>query len=510
MISTCRPCVRRSWRWRIGIATLRTTYDTADGEPVQRVAGTYLPTLEIHDVADVGKDDLRLMVEEDYRRPFDLAHGPVFRASLFTRGEDPQVLLLTVHHIAVDAWSMLLLVEELFALYAEATGRSVGNLPRPELAYTDYVHWQEEWLAGPEFDRLWSYWRKKLALPRGQLDLPADRPRLPASTMHGASVHLETGVELTKKVKDLARQEGTTPFVVLLAAFKVLLHQLSGSEDVVVGTPLFARSKPEFLRVVGNFVNSLALRSAVDSGMRFGDLVVQLRQTVLEAIDAQEFPLPLLVQRLQPKREVGRSPLFDTFFLFQRFEQFNEVNTLLTGSAADDPIEHAGLRLRSYPIQQQEGQFELSLHLVERTDGLAGAFMYRTDIFEEATIRRFADHYLALLDAVTGDPTVALGNLPKLAAEAPKPVDDVRQLLDQLAKRDIRLSLDGDRLRINATARRSGRRTQGHDSRAARRHHCDGCERRDRRCRTTTRKRSIEFLGPDRCRCPPLSNGFGS
>jgi amino acid adenylation domain-containing protein len=429
--------------------TLRTTYDTVDGEPVQCVAGTYSPPLEIHDVPKVSDDELRLMVEEDYRRPFDLVHGPVFRASLFTRRTDLHFLSLTFHHIAADAWSMLFLIEELFALYAEATGRNVASLPRPEMAYTDYVRWQQEWLGGPESDRLWRYWKEKLALPRTQLDLPIDRPRPAASTMRGASMHLEASVGLTKKVKDLARQEETTPFVVLLAAFKVLLHQLSGSEDVVVGTPLFARSKPEFLRVAGNFVNSLPLRSKIDIGMSFIDLVVQLRHTVLEAIDAQEFPLTLLVQRLQVKREVGRSPLFDTLFRFLRFEQFNEVNTLLTGSAADDPIELAGLRLRSYPIQQQEGIFDLSLHLVERAEGLAGAFMYRTDIFDKATIRRFADHYRALLDAVTDDPTVALRNLPKIAAEAPRPDDDLRKLLDQLAKRDIRLSLGGDRLRIN-------------------------------------------------------------
>jgi amino acid adenylation domain-containing protein len=430
--------------------TLRTTYTTVDGEPVQVVAGTSMPTLEIHDVPHVGHGELRFLVEEDYRRPFDLAHGPVFRASLFTRRTDLHVLLLTFHHIAADAWSMLLIVEELFTLYAEATGRSVTNLPRPQIAYTDYVLWQEEWLAGPESDRLWSYWRSKLALPLAQLDLPTDRLRPTASTMRGASVHLETGAGLTKKVKDLALREGTTPFVILLAVFKVLLYQLSRSEDVVVGTPLFARSKPEFLRVAGNFVNSLALRSHISHRMSFIDVIVQLRQTVLEAIDAQEFPLPLLVQRLQPKREAGRSPLFDTLFRFLRFEQFSEVNSLLTGTAADEPIELAGLRLRPYPIHQQEGQFELSLHLVERTNGLAGAFMYRSDVFEETTIRRFADHFLALLDAVTVDPAVALGTLPKLSVEAPKLDADVSLFLDQLAQRDIRLSLDGNRLRINA------------------------------------------------------------
>jgi amino acid adenylation domain-containing protein len=431
-------------------ATLRTTYDTVDGTLAQIVAGVGVLTLDIHDVSGVTDDQLRLRVENEYRRPFNLATGPIFRAALFTRQADRHVLLLTMHHIAVDAWSMLILMEELFELYAEATGHSAANLPRPTMEYSDYVRWQQERLAGPEADRLWSYWEGKLAPPLARLELPIDQPRPAASTLHGASVQFETSVALTKRVKDVARQNGTTPFVVLLATFQVLLFRMSGTEDVVVGTPLFGRTKPELLRTVGNFVNSLALRARLSNTITFTDLILQLRQTVLEAIDAQELPLQTLVQRLQPKRESGRSPLFDTFFLLHRFEQFNEVNALLMGNAADGPTEHAGLRLRSYLIQQQEGQFELSLQLIERMDGFAGAFMYRTDVFNEATIRRFADQYPCLLDALTSNPAMALGRVPQAAVEPPKLNNVVEHLLDQLAQRDIRLSLDGDRLRINA------------------------------------------------------------
>ena len=201
---------------------LRTTYDTVDGEPVQLVAGAHPPKLEIHDVVDVGDFKLRLMIEEDYRRPFDLVQGPVFRILFSRAAQTLHILLLTVHHIAVDAWSMLLLVEELLSLYAEAIGPGVASLPRPDNAYTDYVRWQEAWLAGSESDRLWSYWRQKLALPLVQLELPADRPHPSASTMRGASVPLRIVAKLTGRVKDLARQEETTPFVVLLAAFNVL------------------------------------------------------------------------------------------------------------------------------------------------------------------------------------------------------------------------------------------------------------------------------------------------
>lgn len=389
-------------------AALRTSYDFVDGALSQLVAGTSPAEFVVNSVPGLNDDDLRVMVEGEYRRPFDLKRGPVFRASLYTRGPADHVLLLTFHHIAIDGWSLLLLTEELSKFYGEATGGAPADLPRPELQYSDYANWQQRTLSGPEGDRLWSYWREKLASPRERLDLPTDHPRPAIQSLRGASLPFQFDSGLTQRVKDLARQEGTTIFVVLLASFQVFLSRLTGVNDVIVGTPTFGRSNDAFMRVVGDFVNSVPIRGRLNTAMTFRDLVGQLRQTVVEALDVQEFPLPLLVERLQPKREPGHSPLFDTFFILQRFDQFRHIEALLESDGSEDPIEFGGLSLKGFPIYQQQGQFDLALQLVERGGAFRGAFTYCTDLFEEATIRAFVVDYLALVEALVSKPTAAL------------------------------------------------------------------------------------------------------
>ena len=281
-------------------AILRTTYDYEDGALCQKVAGLGIAAFEEHAVEGLDDEELLRMVLADHRRPFDFVRGPLFRASLYTRAQADHVLLLTVHHIAADGWSLILLTEELFKLYYEANGGPAANLARPELQYADYVVWQEQTLAGDEGDRLWSYWREKLAAPRSQIDLPADYTRPAVHSFQGASLPLRLGPELTSRVKDLALRESTTPFVVLLAAFQAFLFRLTGDDDLIVGTPAFARSKPQFIQVVGDFVNPVPLRARLNLEKTFRALIADLRQTVVEALDAQEFPLSLLVQRLQP------------------------------------------------------------------------------------------------------------------------------------------------------------------------------------------------------------------
>jgi amino acid adenylation domain-containing protein len=422
-------------------AILRTTYEFVDGGLSQRTVGAARVAFETRTAAGVSDDELRRLVSEDFRQPFDLANGPVFRATLFVCGPERYVLLIAAHHIAVDAWSLLLLIQEMAELYNEATGRGAPAPSRTQADYADFVRWQEAQLDGPQMQRHWEYWQSNLAPPRALLNLPTDRPRSGGVSFRGASVPIQIDTDVPDRVKTIARENGTTPFVVLLAAFHAFLFRLTGQEDITVGTPTFARGKAEFLRTVGDFVNSLPLRGRIDAEMSFRDLIAQLRQTVLGAIEAQDFPFPLLVQRLQPGREAGRSPLFDVFFLFQRFEQFKDIDALLSGGASDAPIELGGLRLQSFPIPQQEGQFDLSLQLLERPDGYAGALTYRTDLFDEPTVVQFAADYVAALRELTANPEVLLG----------EPTNSTLALLfDQLRERDIRLVLDGDRLRVNA------------------------------------------------------------
>ena len=422
-------------------ATLRTTYEFVDGTLSQRIAGAVRVASETRAATGLSDEELRRLVREEFRRPFDLAHGPVFRATLFDCGPARQVLLIAAHHMAVDGWSLLLLVQELAELYDEATGRGGPAPSRTQADYTDFIRWQEAQLDKPQMQRHWEYWQSNLGPPRAPLKLPTDRPRSGTLSFRGASVPLRIGADVPDRVKTIARENGTTAFVVLLAAFHAFLFRLTGQEDITVGTPMFARGQAEFLRTVGDFVNPLPMRGRLDAEMSFRDLVAQLRQTVLGAIEAQDFPFPLLVQRLQPGRQAGRSPLFDVFFRVQRFEQFKDIDALLSGGASDVPIELGGLRLQSFPIPQQEGQFDLSLQLLERADGYAGALAYSTDLFDEPTVVRFAADYVAALEELTVNPEAPLGASTdgKLAV-----------LFEQLRERDIRLVLDGDRLRVNA------------------------------------------------------------
>jgi amino acid adenylation domain-containing protein len=433
-------------------ASLRTTYVLADGVPSQRVVGATPVAFEVHDVPGIGDEALRAAVEADHRQPFDLEHGPVFRAALFRRGPADQVLALNVHHIAADGWSLMILADELLRLYAEATGGEPAGLSRPTLEYADYACWQQEMLGGPEGERLWSYWRGKLTPLPVPLDLPGDRPRPATKSFRGASHPITLPADLTERIRELARREATTAFVVLLACFQSLLHLLSGTNDIVVGTPTFARGKAEFMRVVGDFVNSVPLRAKVEATMSFRALIQQLRLTVMEALDAQELPLPLLVQRLQIPRDPSRSPIFETFFGLLRFDQFKELQHLMAGSGPGDAVELSGLRLVPFPLDQQEGQFDLALQMAEGARLVQGVLKYSTEIFDAATAATIAEDFVALADASLREPDRALGDLPAPRAAAPARKVAVAQSTEG-AVGPVRISRDG-RLPVSAVQHR--------------------------------------------------------
>jgi amino acid adenylation domain-containing protein len=428
-------------------AVLRTTYSFAD-EPVQLISGHVDVAVELLDATGLSEGELHEQVEARHRKPFDLSRDPVIRMSLHSRADDEHVLLVTVHHIAADAWSLLLLFRELIALYAEAAGGAPASLSKPTLAFVEYVRWQREMLEGVEGDRLWRYWRAKLAAPRALLNMSISRERPGTKSFRGASVALAFDVRLTSRLREFSKEIGATLFVVLLAAFQVLLSRLGNTEDVIVGTPTLARSKAEFLNVVGDFVNSVALRGELRSEMSFREVVIQLRQTVIEALDAQEFPLPLLVSKLQPERDPSRSPLFDAFFALQRFDQFRDLESLLAGDETITNVELEGLRLAPFHVNQQEGQFDLALQMIEQDEVLKGVFKYSKDLLDEEKVRRVADHYVALVQSLVGNPEQAIGtgDWPPTSREHAAIVE----FLDRLRECDVRLKLDGEKLNVSA------------------------------------------------------------
>lgn len=392
-------------------AALRTTYRLVDNSPQQHVVGSALVELAVHDC--LGDDDatLRERVQAEYKRPFDLEHGPVWRSALFSRALNDHVLLICAHHIAVDGWSLLLLLDELRQLLAGFAVGQVPTLPSSEFSYVDYVAWQARMLAGEEGENLTRHWQSTMRAPRAELELPSDRPRPARKSGRGSTYEFMVPPPLLRDLQALARTEGTTLYVLMLAAFKVLLMRYAGTEDVVVGTPTLGRDKGRFDRCVGHFVNPVPLRTQIEAGLPFRAMLGRVRDTLLAAVETQEYPFALMVERLQPERVAGRSPLFETMFVLQRFEQFGALARLLNAGPQSEFSDFGGLAVRPFSLDQQEGQFHLGLGLVELEDGLAGALKYADELFDALTIQRFAAAYLQILQDVVIDPGTQAGHL---------------------------------------------------------------------------------------------------
>jgi amino acid adenylation domain-containing protein len=395
-------------------AMLRTTYEVNDGKPFQRIH----PYRDFHfehvDASTWSQSELHRQVRKAYQRPFDLACGPVLRANLFTQSAQNHVLLLTSHHIATDGWSLWILLDELRVLYsAERSGTQIA-LPALSLQYTDYISWQNSTLAGPEGERLWAYWKRQLADAFPALRLPTDKPRPLVQTYHGASHPFQLNESLTRRLKELARAQGVTLYVLLLAVFQSLLHRYSNQEDVIVGSPTFGRERAEFAGIVGDFINLLALRANFSGNPTFVELLRQVHRTFLDAMMHQEYPISLLIERLQPVRTPGYSPLFQVMFVLQRPHRSEELGEFFVPVETETPADFGGLTLKPFFMPQQEGQFDLTLNMGEVKGCLFGILNYNTDLFEAATIDRLVRHFRTLLESIIVDPEQRIQNLPLL------------------------------------------------------------------------------------------------
>jgi amino acid adenylation domain-containing protein len=389
-------------------ATLRTTYGVEDSIPVQYVHGATAVELERVDASAVSWDELRERIDARHRRAFDLVHGPVIRPTLFTRAEDDHVLLLGVHHLAADGAALKVLHDELRALYAAHADGSASTLPLPTCEYSDYVRWHRELLDGEDGDRLWRYWRDQLAGELPVLALPTDRPRPRVPRYRGASQPLIVSAELTRGLKAFARAEGTTLFTTLLAVFQVLLHRYSGQSDIVVGSPTFARGRADYRSLVGHFVNMVPLRVDGSGQPSFRSLVGRTRGVVLGALEHHDYPFQRLLERLQPTRDPGLSPIFQV--VFSLLHGADDRGSVVEGGAG------AGLRLEPLRVEQQEGAFDLTLELTDTGGTLEGALKYNTDLFDAATVARMSGHLERLIEQVVADPDQSIERLELLTA----------------------------------------------------------------------------------------------
>ena len=412
------PALRRAFQALVDRhPALRTTFSVRSGKPAQRVH----PQLAVHFVEiDASAWDSEVMkarlLDEAYR-PFDLERGPVLRVNLFTRSAKDHVLLLVVHHIVIDFWSLALLLTELGALYPAEKAGVKAPLPALDSQYTDYVRWQAEMLAGPEGERLWAYWRKQLAGQLPLLELPTDRPRPPAPTYRGASYDFHLNYELSSRLKALAKAQGATLYMVLLAAFQVILHHHTGQEDLMVGSPVLGRSRAEFEGIVGLFTNPVILRANCSGNPTFEGFLGQVRQTVLAALEHQDYPTLLLVERLHPARDLSRPPLCQVMFVLDKPHQLAEQGApafvLGDGGLRMNP---GGLELEALPLEHRAGTLDLVILTIEAPHSLSVSIRYNSDLFDAATITRIAKHFETLLHHVTTQPNARLSALRHILA----------------------------------------------------------------------------------------------
>ena len=403
--------LRRAWNKIIERhAILRTTYTSYAGTPVQRIHEKQEVDIQITDASNWSEDYLREQIFIETDRPFNLEIDSVLRINLFTQSVEEHILLLTMHHIAGDLWSFDILLNEFQNFY-------IGEIEKIDfqqedsaenLSYIEFVRWQSELLSSSRGEELREYWQKQLAGELSILNLPTDKSRPPVQTYQGETHILKLDEQLIQKLRNLAIASGTSLYKITLAAFFVLLYRYSNQEDILVGSPMLGRLDRKFKGVVGYFVNPVVLRTTVSGYLTFKDFLDQISGTVKEAQKYQDYPFPLLVDKLQPQRDPSRSPLFQVSFTEQKQRWGEPLKNL---SCCQD----SGLQMEPYPLGHQRGaSFDLDVMIMEAGEVLQVGWQYNTDLFDLETIARMAEHFLTLLEAIATNPEQRISELPLL------------------------------------------------------------------------------------------------
>ena len=442
---------------------LRTAFTQRDGHPRQVVAPTIDVGLSEFDLRSLpGPEQERewlRVVRHDGRKPFDLARPPLLRATVVHFSDAEHRLLLTIHHIVADEWSMELIHQEILQIYEAFAHARPSPLPGLPIQYADFACWQRAWLQGPVLEQEIAYWENELAGARLVLDLPTDKPRPAVQSFRGASEGFDLPRPLLDRLKALGRQEQATLFMTLEAGFAALLHRYTGQDDLLVGTPISGRTRSETERLIGCFLNTVVLRSRFSDGLTCRALVRQVRERALGAYAHPDLPFEGLVAALAPDRDASRTPLFQVMFVLHNPEGVSQVSKV------------SGNR----ELETGTSKFDLTLLLSETQNGLEGMIEYDTDLFEAATIRRLCGHYRTLLEAIVRDPDQRVSLLPLLSdserrrvlvewndTAAANPAKDVcvHQLIERQAGRtpeEVAAVCGQERLTYGELERRAGR-----------------------------------------------------
>jgi amino acid adenylation domain-containing protein/non-ribosomal peptide synthase protein (TIGR01720 family) len=379
---------------------LRTIFLATGADPLQVVQPplpVQLPVVDLSGLTDARREgEARRLTADEAARPFDLARGPLMRATLLRLREERHIGLFTLHHIVADGWSMGVLVRELGELYSSLAQGRPPALPALPVQYADFAAWQRQWLRGEALEAQLAYWRECLEGAPGVLELPLDRPRPAAQSTRGATVHARIPEELSRRLAVLARQRGATVFMVLMAGLQAALSRVTGQRDLVIGSVIANRNRAETEELIGFFVNTLAFRGRIAEKSTFGEQIAGAREAALGAYAHQDLPFEKLIEELQPERSLAHSPLFQVMFVLQ--------------NAPAGRLELPGIALEPVPAALGGAKFDLSVTLTETPAGLLGSWHYSAELFDPATVSRLALRFEALLRMMAERPESALAD----------------------------------------------------------------------------------------------------
>ncbi|MBP5973106.1 amino acid adenylation domain-containing protein [Brasilonema sp. CT11] len=383
---------------------LRTTFPNQDGYPIQAVAPTLtitVPVVNLQTLPKVEQSALIQQLSKEVQRPFDLVNGPLLRVNLVQLEKESYVLLLCMHHIVSDGWSMGVFIQELSSLYQASCAGVLSPLPELPIQYADFAVWQRQWLSGEVLKTQLNYWLSQLHGAPSLLQLPTDRPRPSVQTYQGRTESFSLNTQITQKLQTLSRESGTTLFMTLLAVFATLLYRYSGQSDILIGSSIANRNRSQIESLIGCFVNNLVLRTRFEDNPSFENLLAQVRETTLKAYEHQDVPFGQVVEALRPKRDLSHSPLFQVIFVLQ--------------NTPKSELEIPGCTWCELNQESTIARFDLTLSITETEGGLVGSWEYNTDLFDGSTIERMAAHFQNLCSAIVENPLATVDELPLLS-----------------------------------------------------------------------------------------------
>lgn len=384
---------------------LRTHFETAGDDAIQVIDEPYEVAIEIVDLQSVDnkQEEVARLAREEAIRPFNLHKGRLLRVHLLKLSQLEHVMLLTIHHIVSDGWSIIVVIREINSLYTSFSQNKLPSLAPLKVNFNDYIHWQRSWLTPDVIESELSYWRYQLEGAPPVLEVPADFTRPAVQSFEGATVPFELGKTLSEQINQLSKQESVTPFMVLLAAFKVLLYRWTGQKDMVVGTGIAGRNHHEVEDLIGFFVNTLVMRTHVGGAQSFKQLLQQVRDVALGAYAHQHIPFEKLVAELRPERDLSRQPLVQVHIVLLNMPQ--------------EKLELPRLTLTRIGSEMCTSKFDLSLFIREDHDGFHCEFEFATDLFHRSTVERFAQGLILLLEGVVETPELSITQLPLLTSK---------------------------------------------------------------------------------------------